>query len=156
LWRDAQETINQAPALDAQEPLATWDAALIRLHAEDLAAEAQNGRYPLLNNIFYGDYAAALEVMRPYPVQEIFGQPTPLIAGSVAEGWEAELSHWIISHSTRAVQARPKLAAAFFLRGWAKHLTNPNDPEALADIEQAAKLDPKEPLFSQSVTYLKQ
>ncbi|MBE7550348.1 MAG: hypothetical protein HS126_04630 [Anaerolineales bacterium] len=155
LWRDAHETINQAVALDTQDPLVTWDAALIRLHAEERFGQAR-GPYPLLGNIFYGDYAAALDVMRPYSMEEIFGRPTPLITDTPAMGWEAELSQWIVDSATPALQAQPDLAAAYFLRGWARRLVNPNDPEVLADIEQAAKLDPEEPLFSQSLMYLKQ
>lgn len=154
LWRDAQETITQAVALNGQDPVVNWNAALIRLHAEE-RAEAREP-YPLLGNVFYGDYAAALDVMRPYSVEEIFGQPTPLINETPAMGWEPELSQWIIDSTTPALQLQPDLAAAYFLRGWAKHLTNPDDPEALADIEQAAKLDPAEPLFAQSLAYLKQ
>jgi len=154
LWRDAQETINQAVTLDGQDPVVTWNAALIHLHAEERAEQAREP-YPLLGNVFYGDYAAALEVMRPYSVEEIFDQPTPLVDGTPAMGWEAELSQWIIDSATSAVQVQPNLAAAFFLRGWARHLTNPDDPEALADIEQAAQLAPEEPLFTQSLTYLK-
>lgn len=150
LWKDALETINRAAALDAQNPVVGMNAVLIKLQAgQDKEA------YPLLGHIFYGDYAAALEVLRPYPVEQIFARPTPLISGTVAEGWETELSQRIIDHSTRALQARPELAAAFFLRGWAKHLANPGDPGVLNDIEQAAKLAPQEPLFSQSLTYLK-
>ncbi|MCL4300055.1 MAG: hypothetical protein KJ077_30255 [Anaerolineae bacterium] len=155
LWKDAYETINQAVALDGQDPVVVWDAALIRLHAEERFEQAQEP-YPLLGNIFYGDYAAALEVMRPYSVQEIFDRPTPLISDTPAMGWEAELSQWIIDSATPALEARPDLAAAFFLRGLARHLANPDDPQAIADIEQAARLEPEEPLFSQSLTYLKQ
>lgn len=154
LWRDAQETISQAVALDGQDPVVIWNAALIRLHAEE-RAEAREP-YPLLGNVFYGDYEAALEAMRPYSVEEIFGQPTPLVNETPAMGWEPELSQWIIDSATPALQLQPDLAAAYFLRGWARHLTNPNDPEALADIEQAATLEPAEPLFVQSLAYLKQ
>lgn len=154
LWRDAQETISQAVALDGQDPVVNWNAALIRLHAEE-RAEAREP-YPLLGNVFYGDYEAALEAMRPYSVEEIFGQPTPLVNETPAMGWEPELSQWIIDSAAPALQLQPDLAAAYFLRGWARHLTNPNDPEALADIEQAATLEPAEPLFVQSLAYLKQ
>lgn len=150
LWKDALETINQAVALDAQNPLVNMDAALIKLHA----GQDKEG-YPLLGHIFYGDYAAALELLRPYSVEQIFAQPNPLITGTEAEGWETELSQRIIDHSTRALQLQPELAAAFFWRGWAKHLANPGDPGVLSDIEQAARLAPQEPLFSQSLTYLK-
>ncbi len=156
LLKDALETINQAAAaLNAQNPLVGMDAALIKLQANAQTEQGDEEAYPLLNRIFYGDYAAALEVLRPYPVEQIFAQPTPLITGTPAEGWETELSQRIIDSSTKALQVQPELAAAYFLRGWAKHLANPKDPNALSDIEQAAKLAPQETLFAQSVTYLK-
>jgi len=155
LLKAALETINQATALDAQNPLVGMDTALIKLQANAQTEQGDEEAYPLLNHIFYGDYAAALAVLRPYSVEQIFAQPTPLITGTPAEGWETELSQRIIDSSTKALQVQPELAAAYFLRGWAKHLAHPKDPNALNDIEQAARLAPQESLFSQSVTYLK-
>jgi hypothetical protein len=93
--------------------------------------------------------------MADYSVEELFSQPSPLVVGTVAEGWEDALAQHIQNSATLALQVQPDLAAAWFLRGWATHLSNPDSPEALADIERAAELDPNEPLFIQSVTYLK-
>lgn len=92
--------------------------------------------------------------MRPYSVQQIFGNPTQLIAGTLAEGWEGELSQTIIQSATRALQVQADLAAAYFLRGWAEHLANPGDPNALADIQKAAQMAPGEPLFAQAAAFL--
>ncbi len=154
LWKDARETINQMPAPIADE-LVAWNARLIRLHAEARAEQARDGAYPLLENIFYGDYAAAMEIMRSLSVERIFGRPTPLVAGTVAEGWEQSLTERIMEATAPAIQARPDLAAAFFLRGWAIYLLDDNDPAVLDNIERAAQMDPGEPLFQQSVDYLR-
>ena len=157
LWKDALATIEQALALNAQDETVAWNAALIRLTAEARRPpyDYESIGYPLLDRIFYGDYAAALDVMHPYSVEELFTQPSPLVVGTVAENFEESLIQHIQTSTTQALQVQPDLAAALFLRGWATHLSNPGSPEALADIERAAELDPNEPLFTQSVTYLK-
>jgi hypothetical protein len=158
LWKDAQATIAQAKALDIQDPellsTVTWNAILIDLVAEARADQAQSGIYPLLENVFYGNYAAALESMRPHSPEEIWSLESPLVVGTVAEGWEMALSAWITGFTNLALQAEPDLAAAYFLRAWATDLNDPADPAALADVERAAELAPDDELFSQSLAYL--
>lgn len=154
LWPEAQAAISQAIAL-AQDPALEWNATLIGLTAEARADQARDGPYPLLDNIFYGDYAAALDTMRPYAPNEIFDVAGPLIVDTVAHGFEFELQQWVTETTTLALQAQSDLAAAYFLRGWARYLADPSDPSALADIEQAARLDPNEPLFAESAAYLR-
>lgn len=154
LWKDAVEGMAQAEALLAQYPQAdvstvAWNDVLIRLHAEAMAKEVAQSQYPLLSTVFYGDYAAALDVMRPYGLQELFGPDSPLIVGSVAEGWESALSDWLVRGTTQALTAQPDLAAAYFIRGWATYLVSPYDPEVVANLERAIELAPDEPLFSQ-------
>lgn len=155
LWKDAQETIATVPVPISDETVA-WNARLIALHAEARADQAQHGTYPLLEQIFYGDYAAALEVMRPFTIAELFAFPNPLISDTVAEGWESDLSAWIVNTTLLAIQAEPDLAAAFFLRGWAIYLLDPRDPAVLDNLKRAALIDPREPLFRDSVTYLEE
>ncbi|TEU16521.1 MAG: hypothetical protein E3J21_10460 [Anaerolineales bacterium] len=156
LWKDALATIEQAQALDAQDEAVAWNATLIRLTAEGRRPHEYEGYgYPLLENVFYGDYATALDIMRGYSVEELLSQPSPLVVGTVAESWEDALVQHIQVSASQALQAQPDLAAAWFLRGWATHLVNPGSTEAQADIERAAALDPNEPLFTQSVAYLK-
>jgi hypothetical protein len=154
LWKDALAEIAEAKEVAAQstEPTDTWtldwDYALIKLHADAMAQEVTESEYPLLSNIFYGDYAAALDLMRSYNPEQLFSLDTPLIAGTVAEGWEETLSDWVSSSTVLALGAKPDLAAAYFLRGWAAYLVNPNSPEARGDVERAAELAPDEPLFT--------
>jgi hypothetical protein len=155
LWKDAQATIAQARALDAQDATVAWNKVLIDLHAQALAEQVREGIYPLLTDQFYGDYPAALAVMRPYSMEQIWGPQSPLVVGTAAEGWDLELSDWISWTTNLALQAQPELAPAYFLRGWAANLRSPGDLAVLADVERAAKLDPVEPLFAQSVAYLK-
>jgi hypothetical protein len=156
LWKDALATIEQALALGGQDETVVWNSALIRRTTEArMPGAGGSSPYPLLDFVFYGEYAGAVDLLRAYSVEELFGQPNPLVAGTVAEGFEAELVGRIQDGTTQALQVQPDLAAAWFLRGWATHLADPGSPEALADIERAAELDPDEPLYAQSVAHLK-
>ena len=156
LWSEAQTAIAEALTIDASNEIVIWNNILITMHAEDLAEQIETGAYPLLANIFYGDYAAALDVMRPYPVEEIFSPMSPLIVETVAHGWEETLNDWIIQATDAALGAKPDLAAAYFLRAWAAYLVNPDDPQIVADIEKTVQLDPAESLFADSLIYLRQ
>ncbi len=159
LWKDALALLEEAEALSLTEPsgIFVWNARLIRLNGQARQAVLQDEHqaYPLLEQIFFGDYEAALEILGTYTVQELFVTPSPLVVGTVAEGWEEALADWVISSTNAALKAKPELAAAYFLRGWARLLAAPpDDEEALADLAQAAQLAPDEPLFSQSLAYL--
>jgi hypothetical protein len=155
LWLDAQAAIDQALPLAPDEPTVIWNATLIGMHAESNREQVRTSPYPLLTNLFLGDYAAVLEVMRLYPPEEIFSPLSPVLMDVDAFTWEAELNYWVTLSASQALEARPDLAEAYFLRGWATYLVQPGSPEVLADIERAAALRPDEPLFSQSLAYLK-
>ena len=75
--------------------------------------------------------------------------------GTTAEGWQQQVTDEITRTTDLALQFKPDLATAYFLRGWGVHLTDPKNPSVLADIERAAQLDPKEALFSESLAYLR-
>jgi hypothetical protein len=155
LWKDAQAAIEQAQTLKTDNPIVHWNAGLIDLHAKAYRDQVEAQSFPLLNNIFYSDYAAALNVLRPYSPDQIFSLTGPVISGTVAEGWLDQLTTPIIDATNAALQAKPDLAAAYFLHGWATQLQYPGDPQALKDIARAAELDPQEQLYAQSVVYLK-
>ncbi|MBI3944037.1 MAG: hypothetical protein HY326_13555 [Chloroflexi bacterium] len=155
LWKDAQATISQTLSLKETHPDATWDAALIGLHAAAFQQQAQHHPYQLLARLFYGDYPGTLDVMRPYSPEILWGQQTPLVTGTMAEGWAPQLTYWISSTTNMAIKVKPDLAAAYFLRGWALNLQKPGNPEAVADVERAAKLAPQEKLFADSLAYLR-
>lgn len=153
LWKDAAAQIDPVQDLlteypDADTRTAAWDRTLIKLHAEAMAAETADSAYPLLAHLFYGDYAAALDLMRAYTPAEIFSADSPLIVGTVADGWQDTLNDWIASSTEQALALKPDLAAAYFLRGWAAYLVDPGNAQTVADVEKAIELAPDDPLFS--------
>ncbi len=162
LWKDAASVIEQAKqaAANVQPPFTNdtvdWDYGLIKLHAGALADAAANSGYPLLNQVFYGDHAAAVDLMRPYSAAQIFSAQTPLVVGTVAETWVPELSSAITTAATSAVTLKPDLAPAHFLRGWASYLADPvaNLAQARADVAKAAALAPTDALYRNAAAFL--
>jgi hypothetical protein len=155
LWKDAQASISQTLALGTLDPQAAWDVGWIDLNARARADQAASGAYPLLDSLFYGDYQAALDVLRPLSPEERFDPNGPLVAGTQAEGWLDSLTFSITSTTELALAYQPDHAPALFLRGLARELGAPGSPEALADIERAAQLDPNEQLYAESLAYLR-
>ncbi|HSN75255.1 MAG TPA: DUF333 domain-containing protein, partial [Anaerolineae bacterium] len=131
LWHDALMKIDQAVALagDDDPPTASgslrWNQVLIRLNHDALLTAANDSAYPLLSQVFYGDYAAAVDLMRPYSVTQIFSPTTPLVVGTAAQDWQAELSGYLLSSADAALAVQPELAPAYFLRAWAHYLADP-------------------------------
>lgn len=153
LWVDALAQIDEAQRIAANtaEPTDTytleWDAALIHLYYDAWQAELDHTPYPLLSRVFFGDYAGALDMIRPYSHDQIFNAGTPLIVGTMAEGYEQWVAQYILDQTNGAIAAQPELAAAYYLRAWANFLLNPANSQIASDLAQAAILDPNEPLF---------
>ena len=119
-------------------------------------AAVANSGYPLLSNVFYGDYAAAVDLMRPYSAAQIFSAQTPLVVGTTAETWVPELTGAITQSATSALTLKPDLAPAYFLRGWASYLADPvaNRAQAKADVAKAAALAPADALYRDAAAFL--
>jgi hypothetical protein len=126
---------------------------LIKLHADACKQAIAESPYPLLEHVFYGNYAGAVDVMRAYRPEEIFSASTPLIVGTVAEGWD--VGSYIIPRAEAALALQPDLAPAYFLRGWAEYVASPSNVQARLDVEKAADLAPGDALFSQCAAYLR-
>ena len=128
-----------------------WNEALIRLDHDAYLEALRSSAYPLLSSVFYGDYAGAVDIMRPFSLPEIFSQDTPLIKGTVAEGWEESLTNYLIQSATDALARQPDLAPAYFVRAWGGYLADPGDPKVRQDLARAAALAPGDPLFAAAV-----
>ncbi|MFN8466039.1 MAG: hypothetical protein U0X20_10830 [Caldilineaceae bacterium] len=100
------------------------NVALVRLvgDARKADAEAAEHPYPLLAQVFYGDYPAAVDVMQVYTVSEVFAQPSALISGTVAAGWDGALAGWLTTTASSAIGVNDRLAAAYFVRGFGEWL----------------------------------
>ncbi|MCX6027798.1 MAG: hypothetical protein NT169_00670 [Chloroflexi bacterium] len=163
LWKDAVTKITAAKqaSVGVKPPFSNdtvdWDYGLIKLHADAMAQAAggQSG-YPLLSNVFYGDYPAAVDLMRAYGPAQIFSAKTPLVIGTIAEQWVPQLTTYITASVNSALGLQPALAPAYFLRGWALYLAAPAKNAALAkaDVNKAAALAPGDTLFKQSAQFL--
>jgi hypothetical protein len=162
LWKDAAVVIEQAKqaAANVQPPFTNdtvdWDHGLIKLQAGALADAAANSGYPLLSQVFNGDYAAAVDLMRPYTAAQIFNAQSPLIVGTVAEMCVPELSSSITKKADAALALKPDLAPAYFLRGWASYLADPaaNRAQAKADVAKAAALAPGDAFYREAAAFL--
>jgi hypothetical protein len=160
LWKDALVQITQArellPSYPESDAVALgWDYALIKLHADTMAADIATSPYPVLANVFYGDYEAAVNLMRPFTPAQIFDATTsPLIIGTPAEGWQEALADYLVSSADAALAVKPDLAPAYFLRGWGRYLADPGDSDAGADVAQAAALAPGDAFYAQCAAYV--
>lgn len=161
LWKEARALIAQVTEAPPNDTTVAWNAALVRLTAN--GREAAIAPYPLLGHVFYGDYTAAVNIMRTYEPSRLFSQETPLVAGTPAEGWVDALASRLQTFSERALaapdlaqQAAAQRAAVYFLRGWAAYLADPGSRDALAYVERAAELAPNDPLYGKSVAHLRQ
>ncbi|MBI1295386.1 hypothetical protein GC175_10575 [bacterium] len=146
LYPTALQLIEEALALAPNDPTVYWNAQEIRLYAENRLAYVDGG-YPILSYVFYGDYAAAVNLMRELTPAEIFNMESPLIIGGPAEAWVPELSQYLVSFADQALSVETELAEAYFLRAWGRYLADPSDPAVAADLSQAAQLAPEDTLI---------
>jgi hypothetical protein len=160
LWMDALTQITEAKNLLPSYPEAdafalNWDYALIKLHADAALQAAAVSPYPLLGNVFYGDYASAVNLMRSFTPAQIFDNvSSPLVVGTPAEGWQDALAGYLVESADAALAVKPDLAEAYFIRGWGRYLLNPADPQARADVHQAAALRPGDAFLAGCAAYL--
>jgi hypothetical protein len=160
LWKDAlvqAMVAMKAAALDNTSNLntVTWNLDLIRLHADALGKAVTEGPYPILANVFYGDYATAVNLFRGYTPDQIFSLKSPLIVGTPAEGNENSLAAYLLDSTNQAIVQEPKLSEAYFIRAWAEYLKDSTDSNVRADVEMALSLSPDDPLYKASVELLK-
>lgn len=159
LWSDALAAINAAVAQAgaADPPTAAgslrWNQRLIQLIHDAQRDAIATSVYPLLNYVFYGDYAGAVELMRSYVPSDIFNPASPLLAGTVADGWQSELSAYLRDETERALAVSPDWAAIYFIQAWGKFLADPADPAIGDDLKRAAALAPDDRLFAETAAW---
>jgi Tol biopolymer transport system component len=155
LWKDALETVNSLDIAGEIDPVLAWNALYIQVNTEAKRAvvEAEQTGYPLLSQLFYGDYAAALEIMRAY-TPEVFSDASPLVDGTVAESNVATLSERLITLADSALTAQPDLGEAYFIRAWGAFLVDGQTEEVQADLARAAELLPADEFVRAAYAFL--
>jgi hypothetical protein len=149
-WIDALAII----AGDAPDPAPTPDPAVdwlftsLRLTAERRAEQAQSGAYPLLDRVFFGDYAGAIDVMRPYVPLQLIDWAGPLFLQTPFLDDPARVAAAVLEQTERTLAAQPDDAAALFLRGWARLINDSGDQAGIDDITRAAELVPDDALYA--------
>ena len=157
LWKDAQATIAQAVSLAPQDATVAWNAALIKLHAEPRGEQARQGPAKFLSSVFYGDYKAAVELLRPLEPDQWAALDSDVLIFAT--------QNLVEEMTTKALAVEPKLAEAYFLRGLAAVTVDRSKPQpqpprrsyadGLADLGKAVELAPQEPLFTKGLAYFR-
>jgi len=158
LWLQASQLLEDITPVDGElgeqdRWILQWNAAIIAQNLSSAEGSVEVG-YPLLSNLFYGNYQASIGIMNQYSPDQIFSDSSSLIEGSVAEGWTTELSAQLLDCTGKALAVEPELAGALFMRAWGTYLSEPDSPEILADVSSAALLEPDEQLFTSSEEFL--
>ena len=169
LWKDALAKIEDAksaaaPADPADKATLDWDYALIKLHTDAMQAaikdvqQAEPSQQPalvLIQDVFYGDYEAAVGIMGQSQPAVLFSAQSPITSDPMVANFLPDLSKRLTGVAAKAIAARPDLAPAYFVRGWAEYLGDPASADARSDIARAAELAPDNALFTGSVAALK-
>jgi hypothetical protein len=137
-----------APTTDADK----WNVALLN-HWSTIRKPQDDDAFPFLSAVYYGDYDAAVKMLQAVGAKDAANPKGNWFAGPIAQGidvatdtsideFRVTLFDNVVQFSTMALTQDDSLASARFLRGWAKTLANPRDPEGLQDLQVVASLDP--------------
>jgi hypothetical protein len=137
-----------APTTDTDK----WNVALLT-HWSKLRMPQTDDAFPFLAAVYYGDYDAAVAMLRAVGTKDAANPKGKWFAGPIAEGidvatdtsideFRVTLFDNVVQFSTMALTQDDTVTSARFLRGWAKTLVNPRDPAGLKDLQAVATADP--------------
>lgn len=137
-----------APTTDADK----WNVALLT-HWSTIRIPEKDAAFPFLSAVYYGDYDAAVAMLRAVGAKDAANPKGKWFAGPIAEGidvatdtsideFRVTLFDNVVQFSTMALTQDDSVTSARFLRGWAKTLVNPRDPAGLKDLQAVASADP--------------
>ena len=137
-----------APTTEADK----WNVALLT-HWSKIRMPQTDDAFPFLAAVYYGDYDAAVAMLRAVGAKDAANPKGKWFAGPIAEGidvatdtsideFRVTLFDNVVQFSTMALTQDDTVTSARFLRGWAKTLVNPRDPAGLKDLQAVATLDP--------------
>ena len=150
LWKDADRIVNEI-ASQYDTPLPTdihWNLEYIKLMAEKKRSFATSAIQPFVSLLYYGDYEAIEQLLEQSTAGQIFSGSSPVVDPTYRE----TVASLIQSHTELALTLRPDIASAYFLRAWAKWVTDPRDLTIVDDLQQAFDLHPSSVLYADSLT----
>ncbi|MGE3960976.1 MAG: hypothetical protein AB7F65_04775 [Dehalococcoidia bacterium] len=156
LWQRALDAVTEASNIAPDNADVFWLYTLISRVAESRLLDAGSDAQPFMTYILAGDYDSAVALMRPFTPAQALAPNGPLIAGTVAEdGWEDATALWVLDYTERALAAAPDLAAAHAVRAFGLLVENPDNwAGALAEMEDALRLEPNDDFYLEAVEYL--
>lgn len=138
-YADAAKQLTQVtPPTTLQDQ---WNVVIIQRMIE-LRRPQREDPYPFLSAIFYGDYDAAVKMMRTYDADELVNPAGPLFTNTAADGFVDAVVWNVVGFTTVALEQDSTLTSAQFLRGWANTLLEPRNPAGIADLQAVADRDP--------------
>ncbi len=155
-WQVALDAIEAAREADPGHRDIAWNARLIGRIAAERLAQSGSPQQPLVTAVLAGDYAEAFLLMRAHVPAQVFALDGPLVAGTVAVGWEDTMGTYLVDYATRAIALEPDLAEAYLVRALGRIYADPDDAwgEALTDADRALALQPSDAFTQAVVAYL--
>jgi hypothetical protein len=134
----ARQIVQVTPPTTLQDQ---WNVVIIQRMIE-LRQPHREDPYPFLAAIFYGDYDAAVKIMRTYDADELVNPAGPLFTNTAADGFVDAVVWNVVGFTSIALEQDSTLTSAQFLRGWANTLLEPRNPVGIADLQAVADQDP--------------
>jgi len=118
----------------------TWTVALLK-RIVTLRAPKTDDASPFMSALLYGDYDAAVAVLKRYQPTELVDTQNPAFPSDLAPFGEIVVDN-VVGLTTTALAQDNTLTSAQFLRGWAQTLLDPQNAAGLADLESVGAVDP--------------
>jgi hypothetical protein len=117
-----------------------WTVVLLK-RAAALRAPTADDASPFMSALLYGDYDAAVGVLKRYQPKALVDTQNPAFPSDLAPFGELVVDS-VVRLSTTVLAQDATLTSAQFLRGWAQTLLDPKNAAGLADLEAVAAIDP--------------
>lgn len=117
-----------------------WTVVLLK-RAAALRAPTADDMSPFMSALLYGDYDAAVGVLKRYQPKALVDTQNPAFPSDLAPFGELVVDS-VVGLSTTVLAQDATLTSAQFLRGWAQTLLDPKNAAGLADLEAVAAIDP--------------
>lgn len=118
----------------------TWTVAVLK-RMVTLRAPKTDDASPFMSALLYGDYDAAVAVLKRYQPTALVDTQNPAFPSDLAPFGEIVVDN-VVRLTTTALAQDNTLKSAQFLRGWAQTLLDPQNAAGLADLESVVAVDP--------------